>query len=49
MPTTSENGCGRRSVKVPTRGWSSEAVHWKVSVRSPIWPKSRWKLLLRIG
>ena len=26
MPTTSEKGCGRRSVMIPTTGWSREAV-----------------------
>ncbi len=41
MPTTSEKGWGRRSVMIPTRGWSSEAVSWNASVISPIWPKSR--------
>ena len=35
MPTTSENGCGRRSVKVPTSGCSSEAVHLEGQRQQP--------------
>ena len=41
MPTLSENGCGRLSVKVPTTGCSTDAVSWLVNVIMPTWPKSR--------
>ena len=40
MAIGSEYGCGRRSVTIPTTGCSIEAVSWKASVISPIWPKS---------
>jgi hypothetical protein len=36
MPTGSEKGRGRLSVYMPIAGCNSDAVHWKVSVRSPI-------------
>jgi hypothetical protein len=49
MPITSEYGSGRRSVNVPTTGWSSEAVNWEVSVIAPIWAKSRPWTSLKIG
>ncbi len=49
MPKTSENGCGRLSVKMPTSGCSSDAVPWKTKVISPIWPKVRASSVFRIG
>ena len=49
MPQGSEYGSGRLSVYRPMSGCSSEAVSWKVSVMSPIWPKLRWKSPFRIG
>ncbi len=39
IPPTSEYGIGRRSVYIPTTGWSNEAVSCSVSVIRPICEK----------
>ena len=36
IPIASENGCGLRSVTLPTTGCNSDAVIWNASVISPI-------------
>ena len=41
IPKDREKGCGRRSVKSPIIGCSSDAVIWFVIVIRPICPKSR--------
>ncbi len=40
MPIASDQGCGLRSVMMPTTGCSSEVVIWNASVIRPIWAKS---------
>ena len=49
MPTTRACGAGRRSVRNPTTGCSTEAVSISASVISPTWVKLKSKLAFSTG
>ncbi len=49
MPSGSEYGAGRRSVRSPISGWNSEAVIWYVRVIRPTWAKLSWNWPLSTG